>query len=67
MKNIETYKRQSVFLEIDDQHNFVEITDWYNGEGKDIQVSGAGNRNQSISLTHEEFAAIMVAWNWNER
>lgn len=67
MKNIEQYKRNSTFVELDDKGNFVEITDWYNGEGKDVHVSGVGQRNQSISLTHEEFAAILVAWNWNER
>lgn len=67
MKNIETYKRKSVFLEIDNNGNYVEVTDWYNGEGKDIAISGVGHRNQTISLTHEEFAAITVAWNWNEQ
>lgn len=43
-KTMETYKRQAVFAEMKDydplaeEHHFIEVTKWHNGEGFDVEV-----------------------------
>lgn len=57
---IEKYKKESVFAETKDfdylakEHDFVEITEWKNGEGYDITLSD----KQIISITDGQFRAI---------
>ena len=55
---IERRKRNSIFVPMDDawhkEHDFVEVTEWSNGEGWDITISD----EKQISLHHTEFAVI---------
>lgn len=36
------------------EHDFIEVCEWYNGEGFDVTISD----NKSISLTWGEFEAL---------
>jgi hypothetical protein len=36
------------------EHDFIEVCEWYNGEGLDVTISD----NKSISLTWGEFEAL---------
>jgi len=62
-KMIEYYDRKAVFSELKEycvlakDHDFIEITEWKNGEGFDINVSSTLG-NQIISLTDGEFRLI---------
>lgn len=40
-----------------DEHNYIEITEWNNGEGYDIIIQTKSDR-QMFSLTHGELEAI---------
>lgn len=55
---MKTYKRKSVFVNLPPplfkDHDFVEVTEWANGEGYDITVSD----NPVISLHEVEFEYI---------
>ncbi len=55
---IERSKRNSIFVPLQDawhkEHDFVEVTEWTNGEGWDITISD----DKQISLHHTEFAVI---------
>lgn len=55
---IERNKRNSIFVPLQDawhkEHDFIEVTEWTNGEGWDITVSD----DKQISLHHTEFAVI---------
>jgi hypothetical protein len=63
---IETYYRKAVFMELfgicsfakETSGDFIEITEWSNGEGFDINVSAKGTGNQIIQLTWGEFKAL---------
>jgi len=63
IKMIEYYDRKAVFSELKEycimakDHDFIEITEWRNGEGFDINVSSSLG-NQIISLTEGEFKLI---------
>ena len=43
-KTMKTYKRQAVFADLTDydplaeEHHFIEVTQWHNGEGFDVEV-----------------------------
>jgi len=56
-------KRQAVFCELKDycvfsnEHDYVEVTKWTNGEGYDINVSAKGG-DFTISLTHGQFSLV---------
>ena len=57
--NYEIKQRNSVFAEMKQfchmskEHDFIEITEWTNGEGVDISLS-----DRHISLTYGELKAI---------
>lgn len=63
IKMIEFYDRKAVFSELKEycimakEFDFIEITEWKNGEGFDINVSSTLG-NQIISLTAGEFRLI---------
>jgi hypothetical protein len=42
--------------------DFIEVTEWYNGEGFDILFS-TRNGDKSISLSHGEIRALIVLIN----
>ena len=56
------YQRKSRFTELKSydhlakEHDFMELTEWHNGEGFDLTISD----NKSISLTWGEFEALTV-------
>ena len=58
---IEQYQRKSVFVPMTDswhkEHDFIEITEWKNGEGWDIEIS-ASEGIRHVSLHFTEFAVI---------
>ena len=45
MKELEVYKRKAVFCNLKEydfsckEHSYIEITEWHNGEGIDINVN----------------------------
>lgn len=57
---IKTYTRDSKFIETQTfchfakEHDFIEITEWYNGEGFDFNING----NSTTSLTWGQWAAL---------
>jgi hypothetical protein len=63
---MEVSKRRAVFTELKDfchmskEHDFVEVTEWTNGEGYTINVSCA-RMDKTIDLTYGEFKAIKKA------
>ena len=54
--NILEDQRYTVFTEIEGS-DFIEVTEWTNGEGIDIDVE-QGRRIEKISITYEEFRII---------
>lgn len=57
-KKIEYYQRKSAFMTLEDcswhkAHDFIEVTEWHNGEGWDIQIS-----DKSFSLHFTEYEAL---------
>lgn len=66
---METYKRRSVFLplssycHLNNESSFIEVTDWHNGEGKDIIISRRTGEDR-FSLTYGEMEALLVAWSY---
>ena len=52
---IETYERKSKFAELkawchlSKPHDFIEVTQWHNGEGVDVCINSSGE--QRFSLT----------------
>lgn len=64
---IETYDRKAVFMELfgicsfakEDSGDFIEVTEWTNREGFDVNVSAKGNPgNQIIQLTWGQYKAL---------
>lgn len=61
----EKYKKSSVFLKLKSfchfakDDDFMEITEWKNGEGFDIYISSA-NKDKFFSLTYGELEALLV-------
>ena len=46
------------------EHDFIEVTEWINGEGYDVTISNAGGViNKTLSLTVGEFEALTVLVN----
>ena len=46
------------------EHDFIEVTEWINGEGFDVTISNAGGViNKTLSLTVAEFEALTVLVN----
>jgi hypothetical protein len=62
MKELEVYKRKAVFCPLKDyeistkEHSYIEITEWHNGEGIDINACNYTDR--SFSITYGEFNLI---------
>lgn len=60
---METKERKTVFDDltkycyIAKEHDFIEVTEWTNGEGYDISI-GTNTGTKQISLTHGELEAI---------
>lgn len=60
---IEAYKRNSVFTRLKNycsfanEHDYIEVTEWKNGEGFDINISNSTN-TKNFDLTHGEFNAL---------
>lgn len=54
------YERKSKFTELKPydhlakEHDFIEVTEWHNGEGFDVTISD----NKQFSLTWGEFEAL---------
>jgi hypothetical protein len=64
------YKRTARFAALLDHDSFagpddfIEVTEWYNGEGFDVQLS-AKSREQQFSLTWGELSALRATLgNW---
>ena len=59
---MKTYKRQSVFADLTDydpfaeEHYFIEITKWHNGEGFDVEVQA--EETFKFDLTWFQFEAL---------
>jgi hypothetical protein len=62
MKELEKYNRKAVFCHLKEydcaskEHSYVEITEWKNGEGIDINAYSHTDRN--VSLSYGEFKLI---------
>lgn len=61
---MEISNRKSIFDELkkydilsNGDNDYIEITEWSNGEGYDVQINTKW-KNQSFSLTHGELEAI---------
>ena len=61
---IELYKRDAAFVPLKDfcimsihkEGEFIEVSEWYNGEGFDVEV--VTNNNMRFQLTHGQFDAL---------
>jgi len=64
--SIEFSKRKSVFSELknychlSDDDDFIEVTEWSNGDGYDIVVSSTKRGDQFFSLTYGEIDLLQV-------
>jgi hypothetical protein len=64
-KEIKISQRSSVFTELEglcimsniDSHDFMEVTEWTNGEGWDVVIN-ASNTEQYFHLTYGQFKAL---------
>ena len=64
--NIETSNRKAVFMELfgicsfakENSGDFIEVTEWSNGEGFDISLSSKSCGAQAIQLTWGEYKAL---------
>jgi len=58
---VEYYQRKCVFAPMTDawhkEHDYIEVTEWKNGEGWDIEIS-TKEGNKHVSLHFTEFAVI---------
>lgn len=63
---MEVSKRTTVFTELKDfchlskEHDYIEVTEWTNGEGYTINVS-ASSGDRTIEITRGQFKAIKKA------
>ena len=44
--------------------DYIEVTEWTNGEGVDIEISRSSGYGKIISLTHGEWELIQVLVNY---
>ena len=64
-KNIEITTRKSAFTELSvycimsnsDSHDFIEVTEWSNGEGYDVTIN-ASTQQQTFSITYGQLKAL---------
>lgn len=67
---IKTYDRASKCAELKPychhakDNDFIEVTEWYNGEGYDITISSKGETY--FSLTHGQFEALTALITYKE-
>ena len=60
---MESYNRKAIFSELkkychlSDEHDFIEVTQWNNGEGVDVHISNKGN-NQKIEMTWGQWSLL---------
>ena len=68
MSRTERYQRMAFFTELDvfchhsKDNDFIEITEWGNGEGYDVVIC-THTKNQTFSLTHGEIQALQYLLN----
>lgn len=68
IKTIKTYSRPAKFAELKDfcpfakDNDYIEITEWYNGEGFDVSIS----EEKNISLTWGEWELIQKLVSYEE-
>lgn len=63
-KNIEITTRKSAFTELSvycimsnsDSHDFIEVTEWSNGEGYDVTINAS--LQQTFSITYGQLKAL---------
>lgn len=69
MSNIEVSQRRAVFSALkaychhSGDNDFIEITEWSNGEGYDIVIDRKHNTDR-FSLTYGEWELLQVLINW---
>jgi len=62
MEGLEKYKRKAVFCNLKEfdfsckEHSYIEITEWKNGDGIDINAYNYSDR--TISISYAEFKLI---------
>ncbi len=68
--SISTYTRKSKYIDLKDycpfseKNDFVELTEWNNGEGFDVTVSG--KFDTKFSLTWGQWESLQVLVNYKE-
>lgn len=69
--SITTNQRTSLFTLLKpydcfaDQDSFIEITEWSNGEGYDVNIV-TNHREQLFQITHGEFEALTVLMHYKK-
>lgn len=69
MSEIKVSNRRSVFAKLKDycmhsgDHDYMEVTQWTNGEGFDIIIDRKRDRER-FSLSYGEVELLMVLLNW---
>lgn len=59
---IEKYDRKTVFAKLKqfcyfaDEHDYIEVVEWNNGEGFDVEMSG--KLQERFQMTYREFQAL---------
>jgi hypothetical protein len=62
MKKIDSYSRNAVFAELEQfctmakEHDYIEITEWYNGEGFDVNINST--TQASFEMTWGQYTAL---------
>jgi len=62
MKKIDSYSRNAVFAELKQfctmakEHDYIEITEWYNGEGFDVNINST--TQESFEMTWGQYTAL---------
>jgi hypothetical protein len=68
--SISTYTRKAKYIDLKDycpfseKNDFVELTEWHNGEGFDVTVSG--KFDTKFSLTWGQWESLQVLVNYKE-
>lgn len=71
MSNIKIVELKEISTELSPYCHFarpedhISVTEWSNGEGKDIRISCVEGEKR-ISLTHGEFQALQILWNYED-
>jgi ribosomal protein L44E len=61
-KEIDKYKKSAVFAPLKQfcyfgkEHDYIEVTEWKNGEGFDVEING--RKTERFQLTWGEFDAL---------